>query len=600
MRRKWFLRGGLLTLSSTLISSSCVVLNTLNPDGTSNHTSPGSREGDFKPGGGSNQGGSNNSERTDSESSSKAYLASATETGELFSDWFKDYVDKKMADEAKAMEDKEAAKVDAKIHEDEHRITSAELTGELFSYWIKEYWYNYYKSRIYRDSVSGFDIDLHPSSKQIDEENMRLNKIVAKMLAKVNESNKDSLRYLIDELKKAQAEAIKEQKEAEIEFNNKEKSYEKELQDKIAKYKKYEEDQRKKIAEEKSSNDDNIKFWTVNGKVESMKNERKLALEEITDLNELLEDAKELEKETKSKLEIFDKKMAESEELKRKADRVDYEKFFFVHNEQAITTKYLNQITQVESVYVPVIDKLSAQLRSISSEFLVMSGYFNKILYNEKEKSLFVYNNEEKSSFSIFNDLKGVLYAKELLAKSEKVAKELRDELEAELKEKRAKIWAAEKAALNEHKEIVKSYDDKHMKLLKEKEEVDKWLSDHNDELKKINTLVSLYKKNIRDIESNIGTVNNHINNLTSKIDSYRPEFAKSYIENNKELDELIKRIEKETINFIDQAYKNYERQMNKLDKESYELEINTDKKVARYQEIINKLEEAIKAIDKK
>lgn len=164
--KKWLLlKGGLLAFASPLISSACFVAN-IDKGQKENNGEMLSRGEPVRPGRQCGKVLSDNPtcsvinkikidnsvhKQTDS---SKAFSTSAKITGELFSDEY--------ANMAKKAVDR------YKKHSNKHVYESAKMTAELFSdsfgRSVEEF-----KTKAYRDSISGLDIDLHPTSEKPDE-----------------------------------------------------------------------------------------------------------------------------------------------------------------------------------------------------------------------------------------------------------------------------------------------------------------------------------------------------------------------------------------------------------------------------------------------
>lgn len=51
------------------------------------------------------------------------------------------------------------------------------------------------KTKAYRDSISGLDIDIHPSNEQLKDEEKRLDELVKKILDEVKKENEKILNF---------------------------------------------------------------------------------------------------------------------------------------------------------------------------------------------------------------------------------------------------------------------------------------------------------------------------------------------------------------------------------------------------------------------
>ncbi|WVV22177.1 hypothetical protein V3318_03220 [Mycoplasmopsis agalactiae] len=112
-------------------------------------------------------------------------LKAANVIAKIFDDTYTDAI-KEIERKARAEEAKEAAKVDKEIERINHKVSASDITGELFSIehqkWVNKI-KNNIKARIYRDSKSGLDINIHPTREELDE-------MVKKILSKNLKDNK--------------------------------------------------------------------------------------------------------------------------------------------------------------------------------------------------------------------------------------------------------------------------------------------------------------------------------------------------------------------------------------------------------------------------
>ncbi|QYR08765.1 hypothetical protein E5287_03020 [Mycoplasmopsis agalactiae] len=112
--------------------------------------------------------------------SSKALLASAKMTEDIFSDQFKNLANNAINR--------------YKRHGDKHASESAKMTKSLFSDSLGRS-VESIKTKAYRDSISGLDIDIHPSNEQLKDEEKRLDELVKKILDEVKKENEKILNF---------------------------------------------------------------------------------------------------------------------------------------------------------------------------------------------------------------------------------------------------------------------------------------------------------------------------------------------------------------------------------------------------------------------
>ncbi|CBH40885.1 MAG6090-like repeat-containing lipoprotein [Mycoplasmopsis agalactiae] len=131
-------------------------------------------------------------------------IESANITGKIFDDTYTDAIKEALERKARAEEAREAAKAEAEIKLIDHKVSASDITGELFSdehqKWVEKV-KNNIKARIYRDSKSGLDIDLHPTDAQIESENKRLDDEAKKIIANNRRVNKEFVKSWLNDYK---------------------------------------------------------------------------------------------------------------------------------------------------------------------------------------------------------------------------------------------------------------------------------------------------------------------------------------------------------------------------------------------------------------
>ncbi|TKA59530.1 hypothetical protein MBOVa_1020 [Mycoplasmopsis bovis 8790] len=150
MKKKWILKGGLLALFSPLLSSACFVTNTENPADPSNGTPPNGGGGSTNPGNGSNPGG-----------------GGAPDNGSRHGGG------------------NEGNSGDNSKKPDNNNQTRLVVWSDIF-----------------RDSISGEDILLHPTKEQIEKEEKRLDEEVKRILDKVKKENEEKNKAIIEKFEK--------------------------------------------------------------------------------------------------------------------------------------------------------------------------------------------------------------------------------------------------------------------------------------------------------------------------------------------------------------------------------------------------------------
>ncbi|WP_331696809.1 hypothetical protein V3320_03250 [Mycoplasmopsis agalactiae] len=131
-------------------------------------------------------------------------IVSADITGKIFDDTYTDAIKEALERKARAEEAIEAVKAEAEIKLIDHKVSASDITGELFSdehqKWVEKV-KNNIKTRIYKDSKSGLDIDLHPTDAQIESENKRLDDEAKKIIANNRRVNKEFVKSWLNDYK---------------------------------------------------------------------------------------------------------------------------------------------------------------------------------------------------------------------------------------------------------------------------------------------------------------------------------------------------------------------------------------------------------------
>ncbi|UUM25389.1 hypothetical protein NQV05_03245 [Mycoplasmopsis agalactiae] len=186
MRKRLLLKGGLLTLVTPLISSACFVPNyekdiNKNIDDKNEVNRQWEKIFIDSPTGSDIKKLEIDDWAKIQIESSKAFLSSAKMTEDIFSDEFKNLANNAINR--------------YKRHSDKHAYESAKMTKSLFSDSLGRS-VESIKTKAYRDSISGLDIDIHPSNEQLKDEEKRLDELVKRILDDVRRDNEKILNFI--------------------------------------------------------------------------------------------------------------------------------------------------------------------------------------------------------------------------------------------------------------------------------------------------------------------------------------------------------------------------------------------------------------------
>ncbi|MCE6090705.1 hypothetical protein J7894_01210 [Mycoplasmopsis agalactiae] len=186
MRKILLLKGGLLTLVTPLISSACFVPNyekdiNKNIDDKNELNRQWEKIFINSPTGSDIKKLEIDNWAKIQIESSKAFFAPAKMTEDIFSDEFKNLANNAINR--------------YKRHGDKHASESAKMTESLFSDSLGRS-VESIKTKAYRDSISGLDIDIHPSNEQLKDEEKRLDELVKRILDDVRRDNEKILNFI--------------------------------------------------------------------------------------------------------------------------------------------------------------------------------------------------------------------------------------------------------------------------------------------------------------------------------------------------------------------------------------------------------------------
>ncbi|QVJ96404.1 MAG6090-like repeat-containing lipoprotein [Mycoplasma mycoides] len=580
------------------------------------------------------------------------------------------------------------------------------VNDEAFNKFIKEHkdWWNKFakdlKIQIYRDSVSGSDINLNPTKEQLERENERLDKWVKEYLEKNKKENQALLDYLIktkiDEIfrdsptgldinfyltkeqmdaeNKKQEQLIKEildknykdnfanlmaikasqtvkelfsdefsnlvkaaiknrfirtysdsitgddiswsptkdqienhlstltkeienqlvEKEAsEDEFGKKEDSLNNLFETTLMSTKKQFEEGKARLDQQIKEYDKKINDLLEQIKQDDNKNKKEKEEENLKELTEWLELAKELESEYAAIEKVYDQKVQEVIGLKDKIEQTEKE---LEKNKQIAShlNKIKEKISQQEKTYKKDSEEQKSLAKEISEEIKLLESYKKDLISENDFYDSFFYSNRKDYGFNhefidhLTEEIKNNTEVKEQIDKNIKEIEESNTQISTKLNKEKQE---AEKAQ-SDVDQMTQSLD----QMNKQKTEIDTYLRENNDEISKIKNFSSLYKNDVRRTQGEIEDSKQKLEELTKKVSEFESQLSQLEMQKS-QIQKSISELEKSTNRVISEVESNYKKDLLELDNESNKKEKEINSKIKKLQKMINKLEEKKKQL---
>ncbi|CBW53810.1 MAG6090-like repeat-containing lipoprotein [Mycoplasma mycoides] len=421
--------------------------------------------------------------------------------------------------------------------------------------------------RTYSDSITGDDISWSPTKDQVENHVSTLTKEIEKQLL--------------------------EKEENESEFGKKEDSLNNLFETTLMNTKKQFEEGKARLDQQIKEYDKKINDLLEQIKQDDNKNKKEKEEENLKELTEWLELAKELESEYAAIEKVYDQKVQEVIGLKDKIEQTEKE---LEKNKQIAS--HLNEIkekiSKQEQAYKKDSEEQKSLVKEISEEIKLLESYKKDLVSESDFYDSFFYSNRKDYGFNhefidhLTEEIKNNTEVKEQIDKNIKEIEESNTKISTKLNKEKQE---AEKAQ-SDVDQMTQSLD----QMNKKKTEIDTYLRENNDEISKIKNFSSLYKNDVRRTQGEIEDSKQKLEELTKKVSEFESQLSQLEMQKS-QIQKSISELEKSTNRVISEVESNYKKDLLELDNESNKKEKEINSKIKKLQKMINKLEEKKKQL---
>ncbi|WP_265504713.1 MAG6090-like repeat-containing lipoprotein [Mycoplasma mycoides] len=460
----------------------------------------------------------------------------------------------------------------------------------LFDYLIKiEY------DRIFRDSATGADINLNPSSESIDKENKRLDDLVKEEIKRVKEYNLNIHKQNIYILKEEITDLKSDRFVSENEFNKKQKDLEdafnKFVLETNENYKVYKSTLDKQLKEtETKINDLKTEMLKTNIKSESI--EAKKTLE---DLKELLEESKSLFDQSNKKATEHNEEVTKASELQKKIEAIfkdlNIKKGLIdslpnIENEKQTTKKEYDDQIKEEKDFIKEMDEDDKLIKRILDDLVSDKNFSEWYVYSDRLIDGFNHQYIARLKDAMWSNKHEKTRINKLVKELEKEQKEKLDQLEKTKNE-------AEKA-----KKEVPMLEEKSKEMQAELEKTNKHLLEINNEIIQNNEDLKMYKDEVQKFEQALEFVLKKEAELSKKLSEQNKQLT-NLLAQKQEIEKALSELEISTAKAISDATLKHDEEILEIDKLAYQKETSINKKIDELEKLITKIEEVTREIQK-
>ncbi|QVK09399.1 MAG6090-like repeat-containing lipoprotein [Mycoplasma mycoides] len=498
--------------------------------------------------------------------------------------------------------------LDIKIHYDKDSVKRAE---KILDEWVKiylekveKYNKNLFKkhiqsiwdNRVYNYSPTGSDINFYLTQEQIDAENKKQEEIIKRELQNAKDRNIRIHKEAISELKKAIDEFNLAKSKIENETNKKEKDLISTAEKTITEAKNTLETTKESTIKKLEEIDDKISQFEKDLIDKNIEDEIAKSKDTIDDINELLKDSRTLVKEYSEKEKEFDKEVEIARKLETRKNNLET----YISQRQGLIASSFNfekliqeTNTKHEETIKPNKKKLEGikakqkMLESIKEDVNDEKNWSYEFYYNFDKTNPFRHNVFSKITTELENSKKEEEQLTKLVKQSEEQKQKLIDDLVIK------KITA--KQVENRIPTLMKDLE----AITKEKQMLDKHLSEVNPQIVEIKKELESSKRDIENLEKGLQDANNIQEGLIKKLSDAKREITQ--LESQKvQLEKSLFELEAKTKEIIDQTIEDLDQDIQDLDWQVYEdHEKKIDDEITKLEKAISQIQEFIKEIEK-
>ncbi|QVK02052.1 lipoprotein [Mycoplasma mycoides subsp. capri] len=494
--------------------------------------------------------------------------------------------------------------LDIKIHYDKDSVKRAE---KILDEWVKiylekveKYNKNLFKkhiqsiwdNRVYNYSATGADINFYLTQEQIDAENKKQEEIIKNELQKAKDRNIRIHKEAISELKKAIDEFNLAKAKIENETNKKEKDLISAAEKTITEAKNTLETTKESTNKKLKEIEIKINKFEKDLVDKNIEDEIAKSKDTIDDINELLKDSRTLVKEYSEKEKEFDKEVETARQLDRRMTNLDK----YIKEREgliAVASNFKKIIEETNTNSKKLIDENKMKLAKADEKQKMLESI--RIDANDTNNSSYeFYYNFGKTRYEILSELPSKI-------KEAKEEKEQLSKLEQQLEEQKQKLindLVIKKITAKQVKDRLPSLMTELDSITKEKQMLDKHLTEVNPQIVEIKKELESSKRDIENLEKGLQDANKIKDGLIKKLSDAKREITQ--LESQKvQLEKSLFELEAKTKETIDQTIEDLDQDIQDLDWEVYDDEKKIDDEITKLEKAISQIQEFIKEIEK-
>ncbi|ACU78252.1 MAG6090-like repeat-containing lipoprotein [Mycoplasma mycoides] len=497
--------------------------------------------------------------------------------------------------------------LDIKIHYDKDSVKRAE---KILDEWVKiylekveKYNKNLFKkhiqsiwdNRVYNYSPTGADINFYLTQEQIDAENKKQEEIINNELQKAKERNIRIHKEGITKLKKAIDEFNLAKAKIENETNKKEKDLISTAEKTITEAKNTLETTKESTNKKLKEIEIKINKFEKDLVDKNIEDEINKSKEAIEDINELLKDSRTLAKEYSEKEKEIDKEVETAKKLETRKNNLET----YISQRQGLiesSSNFEKLIQETNTKHEETIKPNKKKLEGIKAKQKMLES-IKEDVNDEKNWSYEFYYNFDKTNPFRHNVFSKITTELENSKKEEEELTKLVKQLE-EQKQKLINDLVIKKITAKQVKDRLPSLMTELDSITKEKQMLDKHLTEVNPQIVEIKKELESSKRDIENLEKGLQDANKIKDGLIKKLSDAKREITQ--LESQKvQLEKSLFELEAKTKETIDQTIEDLDQDIQDLDWEVYDDEKKIDDEITKLEKAISQIQEFIKEIEK-
>ncbi|QVK06916.1 MAG6090-like repeat-containing lipoprotein [Mycoplasma mycoides] len=496
--------------------------------------------------------------------------------------------------------------LDIKIHYDKDSVKKAEkildewvkiylekvekYNKDLFKKHIQSIWDN----RVYNYSPTGADINFYLTQEQIEAENKKQEEIIKNELQKAKDRNIRIHKEAISKLKEAIDEFNLAKAKTENETNKKEKDLISAAEKTITEAKNTLEKTKESTIKKLEEIDNKISQFEKDLIEKNIEDEIAKSKDTIDDINELLKDSRTLVKEYSEKEKEFDKEVETARKLETRKNNLET----YISQRQGLiasSSNFEKLIQETNTKHEETIKPNKKKLEGIKDKQKMLES-IREDVNDEKNWSYEFYYNFDKTNPFRHNVFSKITTELENSKKEEEELTKLVKQLE-EQKQKLIDDLVIKKITAKQVKDRLPSLMTELDSITKEKQMLDKHLTEVNPQIVEIKKELKSSETDIENLEKGLQDANKIQEGLIKKLSDAKREITQ--LESQKvQLEKSLFELETKTKEIIDQTIEDLDQNIQDLDWEVYDDEKKIEDEITKLKKAIPQIEEFIKEIE--